>query len=76
MGFIQLPPLHLHLLDDLLVMGLGALGSDPLEAMPSLQRHVANIRGAFVTDAPALAFQEPYHRLFGQLTAGHQGALP
>jgi hypothetical protein len=76
MGFISLDTLHVDVPDDLLVMGLGPLSRDLLQAMDGLEIHRTHVGSARITDAPALAFQQPHDRVFGKLTTNHQGALP
>src|SRR5262249_39661156 len=34
------------------------------------------VRRAFITDTPTLTFQQAHNCVFGEFTAGHQGALP
>jgi len=76
MRLIQLYALHIHVLHALAMVGLGPLGSHPLKAMHRLEIHRTDVRGARITDAPSLTFHQPYKRVFGELAAGHQGALP
>jgi len=58
------------------MMGLSTLGSDTLKAMHCFEIHGTNVSGPCITDAPPLPFQQPYDRVFGELAASHQGALP
>jgi hypothetical protein len=76
MGLIPLDARHVHRPDHLAVVGLSALGSDVLQAMHRLEVNATNVSGALITDTPPLAFQQAYDRLFGELTAGHEGSLP
>src|SRR4029450_54271 len=76
MRLIQLHPWDIHVPDHLLMMGLGTLGRPPLKAIHGLEVDVTDIRGAFVTDAPPLTLQKPFHGRFRQLAPRHQGALP
>src|SRR5215813_7414597 len=76
MGFIQLDAGHVHLAHYLAMVGLSALGSDVLKAMHRFEIHRANVGGPLIADAPPLTFHQPYNRVFGELAAGHQGALP
>src|SRR5678816_4260881 len=76
MGFIQLHALHIHVLHALPMMHLGPLGRYALKAVDRLEIHGTDVRCPLITDAPALTFQQSYDRIFGELTAGHQGALP
>jgi hypothetical protein len=73
---MHLIPLHtwyVHVLDHLLVMGLGTLRRHTLKARHGLEIDATDVRGAFVTDTPPLTLQEPLHGVFGQLRPGHQG---
>jgi len=54
------------------MMVLRALGRHGLEPMHGLEIHWADTGRALITYAPALTFQEPFHRLCQQLAAGHQ----
>src|SRR5207245_6246968 len=76
MCLIQLHPLHLQVLHALPVVRLGPLGSHPLEAMDGLEVYGTDVGGPLIADAPPLTFHQPYHRVFRELAAGHQGALP
>src|SRR5713101_8405031 len=76
MRFIQLDGGHVHLVYNLAMMGLSALGRDVLKAMHRFEIHGTNVGGPFITDAPPLTFHQPYDRVFGELAAGHQGTLP
>jgi hypothetical protein len=76
MGFIQLDAGHVHRTDHLAMVGLSALGRDVLQAMHRLEINRTNVGGALITDAPLLTYHQSYDRLFGELTAGHQGPLP
>ena len=76
MGFIHLHPGHVHPTDNLAMVGLGTLGCHLLQAVHGFEIHRTNVSGALITDAPPLTFHQPYDGLFGELTAGHQGALP
>src|SRR4029450_2790952 len=73
---IHLHPLYVHGLDYLAMMKLGPMGCHLLKPMHGLECHPTDIGGALITDAPSLTFQQSYARIFGELTAGHQGALP
>jgi len=74
--FVQLDPLHVHLLHDLLLMGLRTVGCHRLKPLHSLKLHRTDSGGALITDAPTLTFQELLHGRFGEFASGHQGALP
>jgi hypothetical protein len=76
MGFIQLYALYIHVLHTVPMMHLGPLGRYALKTVDSLEIHGTDVRCPRITDAPALTFQQLYDRLFWELTAGHQGALP
>src|SRR5262245_56622192 len=56
--------------------GLGPLRCLPLKAMHRLESHRTDGGGPLIADAPPLTFHQLYDRLFGQLTAGHQGPRP
>ena len=47
------------------MMRLRTMSGHTLEAMDRLDRHLTNVRSAFVTDTPALTFQQAYDRVFG-----------
>src|SRR5262245_41138231 len=51
-------------------------GRYPLETMDGLEIHSTDVGGPRIADTPPLALHQPYNRVLGQLTAGHQGALP
>jgi len=55
---------------------LHTLGRDTLKAMHGFEVHGTHVGGPCITDAPPLTFQQPYDGGFGELAAGHQGALP
>jgi hypothetical protein len=76
MGLIPLHALHIDVLHALAMVRLGSLGSQGLKAMDGLESHGTDIRGALITDTPALTFQEPFYGRFGELAAGHQGPRP
>src|SRR5262252_917429 len=76
MGFVQLPPGHVHLTDNLTMVGLSTLGRDLLQAVHGFEIHRTNISGALITDAPPLTFHQLYDGIFGEPAAGHEGALP
>src|SRR5215211_1901674 len=76
MRLIQLHPLHLEVLHALLVVRHSPLGRHPLEAIDSLEIHGTDVGGALITDTPPLTFHQLYDRVFRELAAGHQGALP
>jgi hypothetical protein len=76
MGLIQLHARHLDLTGDLPMVNLGAVGSHALKPMDGLERHATDIGGPLVTDAPPLTLEQPFDRLFWQLTPGHQGPCP
>jgi len=76
MRLIQLHALHLQVLHTLAVVRLRSLGRYPLETMDGLEIHSTDVGGPRIADAPPLAFHQPYNRVFGQLTADQQGALP
>jgi hypothetical protein len=76
MGLIQLDPLHVYLLHDLLMMGLRTVGGHRLKPIHSLEIHRTDIGSAFITDTPPLTFQELCHGRFGEFAPGHQGPLP
>lgn len=76
MGFIQLHPGHVHLTDNLTMVGFGTLGRDLLQAVHGFEIHRTNVSGALITDAPPLTFHQLYDGLCGELAAGHEGALP
>ena len=44
--------------------------------MHGFEVHGTHVGGPCITDAPPLTFQQPYDGGFGELAAGHQGALP
>src|SRR5438093_1130343 len=72
MRLVQRHTGHVDVPDHLRVMGLGTLGRHPLEAIHGLEIDCTDVGGPFVTDAPALALEQPLHGVFGQLAAGHQ----
>jgi len=76
MGRIQLHAFHIHMLHALPMVRLGPLGRHALKALDRLEIHGTDISSPRITDAPSLTFQQSYDRVFGELTAGHQGALP
>src|SRR5215216_8131735 len=76
MRLIQLHPLHLEVLHALLVVRHSPLGRHPLEAMDGLEIHGTDVGGSLITDTPPLTFHQLYDRVFRELAAGHQGALP
>jgi hypothetical protein len=76
MGFVQLHTRDVHRTDHLAMVGLSTLGSGVLQAMHRFKIHRTNVGGLLITDAPPLTFYQPYDRVFGELAAGHQGALP
>src|SRR5262245_37694610 len=76
MRLIQLHAGHVHVPDHLLVMGLGPLGGHTLEAIHGLEIDRTYIGSARIADAPPLTFHQLHDRLFGELAAGHEGALP
>jgi hypothetical protein len=69
---VQLDRLDPQVTRDLLVVRLGSLGSDMLEAMHGLDVDPTAVSGPGVTDAPALTLQQPLDDLLGQLGAFHQ----
>jgi hypothetical protein len=73
MGFLQLSTWHVNLVRDLAIVGLSPLGRNLLQAVPSLELHRTNVGSAFIKHAPALTLQQPYDRVFGELTPGEQG---
>jgi hypothetical protein len=73
MRLIQLHPPHLHVLHALPMVRLGPLGRHPLKTMDGFEIHGTDVGHPFVTDAPALTFQELFHCRFGELAPGHQG---
>src|SRR6516162_3189297 len=75
MGLIPLHALHCDVLHALALVRLGSLGSQGLKAIDGLEIHGTNIRGALITDTPALTFQEPFYGRCGELAAGYQGPL-
>jgi hypothetical protein len=70
---VQLHALDLEVMCDLLVMRLGPLGRDVLEAMDRLDVDPTDVGCAGVTNAPPLTLQQPLHGLFGLFAACHQG---
>src|SRR5215831_746350 len=52
---------------------LGSLGSHPLKTMDGFEIHGTDLGRPLITDAPALTFQELFHRRFRELAPGHQG---
>ena len=72
MRLVQLHTGHVDVPDSLLVMGLSTLGRHSLEAIHGLEIDGTDVGGPFVTDAPALALEQPLHCVFGQRAAGHQ----
>src|SRR4029434_4018469 len=76
MGLIQWHAFHIHVLHALSMVHLGSLGSQALNAMDGLESHGTDVRGALITDTPALTFQEPFYGRFGELAASHQGPRP
>ena len=76
MGCVQLHPGHVHLTDYLTRVALSTLGRDLLQAVHGFEIHGTHISGACITDAPPLTFHQLYDGIFGELAAGHEGALP
>jgi hypothetical protein len=76
MRLIPLHALHIHVLHTLAMVGLSPLGRHPLKAMHRLEIHGADVGGPLITDTPPLTFHQLYDRVFRELAAGHQGALP
>jgi hypothetical protein len=76
MRLLHLDTGHVHLVDNLAMMGRSTMGSAPLQAMHCCESHGTNIGGSFITDAPPLTLQQLYDWVFGELAAGPQGALP
>jgi hypothetical protein len=76
MGLIQLHALHIYVLYALSMVCLGPLSSQGLKAMDGLEIDGTDVRGARITDTPALTFQEPFYSGFGELAASHQSPLP
>jgi hypothetical protein len=76
MGFIQLHPGHVHPTHNLAMVGLGTLGCNLLQAVHGVEIHRTHVRSALITDAPPLTLHQLYDGLFGELAAGHEGALP
>jgi hypothetical protein len=74
--FIQLDAGDVHLAHHLVMMGLSALGTDVLQALHRFEVYRPKVGGPCITDAPPRAFHQPYDRIFGKFTAGHQGARP
>jgi hypothetical protein len=67
---------HVHLAPTLAMMRLRAPGSDVLQAMHRFAIHGTNVGGPCLTDTPPLTLQQPYARVFGELAASPQGAVP
>jgi len=76
MGFIQLHPFHLQVLDGLLVVFPSPMRSDALEAMYGLDVDATDIGRPFIADPPSLTFEQLEHGRFWQLAARHQGTFP
>jgi hypothetical protein len=75
MRLIQLHTLHRHGLHALPMVRHGPLGRDPLKTRDSFEIHGTDVGHPLIADAPALTFQELFHRRFGELAPGHQGPL-
>jgi hypothetical protein len=64
MRLVHLHAWHVHVLHHLLVRGCGPLRRHPVEARDGREIDRADVGGAGVADTPALALQQPFHRLF------------
>src|SRR4030095_13132955 len=60
----------------LLVVRHSPLGRHLLETIDGLKIHGTDVGGPRVTNPPPLTFHQLYDRVFRELAAGHQGALP
>jgi hypothetical protein len=58
------------------VVRLHSMGSHQLEAMDGLEIHSTDVGDPLIADAPPLTLHQPYDRVFRELAAGHEGALP
>jgi hypothetical protein len=52
------------------MVGLSPLGRNLLKAVHGLEIHRTNVGSSFITNTPALTFQQPYDSVFGELTPG------
>src|SRR5262249_31174910 len=76
MRLIPLHPLHRQVWHALPVVRRRSLGRHPLATLDGLERHGTDVGSPLITDAPPLTLHQPYDRVFRELAASQQGALP